>query len=750
MINLSSPVMSLSRVGRQVAGQLKNLGVKTVYDLLFYFPSRYEDWSKIVKISDLKPGENATVRGKVELIQNKRSRWRKTVLTEAVIADESGSLIVGWFHQPYLTDVLHIGDAVYLSGKIDDGRDGEWQMVSPVYEKDQGRTLHTARIVPIYPSTSRLSQKQIRFLITQAIPTAKFLEEWLPLTIVRKLKLMPLKLAVSEVHFPSTLARAEEARRRFKFEELFMLQLLAQIFRRDLEQGQAPKIIFNEALTKEFVASLPFQLTDDQRKAAWEILCDIKGHEKIPLNPPFKKGEAGGFIRPMNRLLEGEVGSGKTLVAALAILNAIKSGFQVAFMAPTEILAGQHYETFSNLFNQFGIKVGLSTRSHTLQNPPQSPFSKGGDKEDPLPLRGSLPFAKGESERDLTKGEAVRDLQKGIKSGKIQMIIGTHALIQEKVKFKNLGLAIIDEQHRFGVEQRQALREKSGQSFLPHLLSMTATPIPRTLSLAFYGDLDISIIKQLPKERKKIITEIVDKESQRKKVYDFIREEIKNNHRVFILCPLIDPSDKLGFKSVKAEYEVLRKSVFADVPLGMMHGRLKSAEREKLMEDFRAGRTPILLTTTVVEVGVDVPQATVMIIESAERFGLSQLHQLRGRIGRGQAQGYCFLMVNSSLGDGDFYPQGMEKTLSRLQSFLDCQDGFALAERDLELRGPGEIWGATQSGFPEFKIASVKDVEILKQARQEAQDLVRNDPKLLSWPLVREKVDEFIAIARNG
>ncbi|MEK7606870.1 MAG: ATP-dependent DNA helicase RecG [Patescibacteria group bacterium] len=694
MLTLSTPITALSRVGKQVAAQCRHLGIETVRDLLAYFPFRYEDWSHVSLIRDLQPGQMATVRVRVELIQNKRSRWRKMSLTEAVVSDESGRMTVGWFYQPYLAHVLKIGDEIYLAGKVDDGNTGGWQMVSPVYEKFSAGNIHTARIVPVYNSTRALSQKQFRFLVKQSLPAVSLLEEWLPGDVVSRAGFLPLHQAVIDVHFPSSLAMADEARRRFKFEELFLFQLLSQILRREMDQAIAPMIPFSEEQTKQFVRALPFQLTDDQRRAAWEILQDM------------------GRKRPMNRLLEGEVGSGKTVVAAVAALNAARAGFQTAYMAPTEILALQHLETLSNLLSPFGISVGIFTSEYQRVTGDAAPAKE--------------------------KQKAV--ILKQIEQGMVDVVIGTHALIEDKVRFKNLGLAIIDEQHRFGVRQRKLLREKSGGGVLPHLLSMTATPIPRTLALVFYGDLDLSLIRALPKERKKIITKIVSGKRARQESYQFIRQEVEAGYRAFILCPLIDPSDKLGMRAVNEECEKLQKDVFPDIKIGAMHGRLKPAERERLMREFAAGEMPILVSTTVVEVGVNVPAATVMMIEAAERFGLAQLHQLRGRVGRGAAQGYCFLMADTPT----------ESAKRRLKAFLNCDNGFELAEQDLALRGPGEIWGTSQSGFPEFQIASLDDVDILKMAKEEATRLSDVDPELREHPMVKERFQEFIRLIKTG
>ena len=495
----------------------------------------------------------------------------------------------------------------------------------------------------------------------------------------------------------------------------------SQLIRRDASQCVSEKIKFLEKETKKFVDALPFKLTNAQRKSAWEILQDIESPH------------------PMSRLLEGDVGSGKTIVALMAILNTALNKKQAVLMVPTEILARQHYESFKKLLGD-DLNICLLTRSQfSISNFQFSNNSK---------ISPAAHSTAGQAKLKILK----KDVLKCIEDGKVNIIIGTHALIQEKVKFNNLALAIIDEQHRFGVEQRKTIIEKSGphpdpllskeREKMPHLLSMTATPIPRSLALALYGDLDISVIDEMPIGRKKILTKVVP-EIKRKKVYDFIREKIKEGRQVFVICPLIDMSDKLGVKSVKEEFEKLDKKVFKDLNIGMLHGRMpargwsasggKATSKEQVMRDFLDNKIKILVSTSVVEVGVDVPNAAIMMIEGADRFGLAQLHQFRGRVGRSDHQSYCFLFTESD----------SPKTLKRLQALVDNNDGFALAKMDLKFRGPGEVYGTMQKGFPELKIASLFDYELMKSAKSEAEKLIKKDENLSNYLELKEKLGEW-------
>lgn len=678
-IDLSTPVSQISRVGKTTASRLKRLGIETVKDLIFYFPFRWEDFSEISTIEKLQPGSTVTIRGKIQLIKNRRSPIKKKILTEGLIADKTSSIKVIWFNQPFLTDILSPGDEVYLSGKVDFDKYG-FQLINPVYEKvTHGSTTHTARLVPIYSLTSNLTQKQIRFLIKLVLPAIKLIEDWFTEELIKKFNLIDLNLALNQIHFPVDNKILKESIRRLKFDELFLFQLKIILAKTEIKKSLSESLDFFEKETKDFVSNLPFELTNDQRKTSWQILTDLKK------------------TNPMNRLLEGEVGSGKTVVATIAMFNTALNNKQAVLMAPTEILASQHHKTITSLLDKSNFDVALLTKSQQLIN-----------------------------NKPVDKKEVIEKLS----SGDIKIIIGTHALIQGVVNFKNLSLAIIDEQHRFGVGQRRTLKEKSGDpKTSPHLLSMTATPIPRSLALTLYGDLDLSIIKELPKKRKKIITKIVDAKD-RKQTYDFIKEQVKEGRQVFVVCPLIDLSDKLGVKAVTEEFKKLSEEVFPDLNISMIHGKLKSEKKESVMSEFLAKQSDILVSTSVVEVGVDVPNATVMLIEGADRFGLSQLHQFRGRVGRGENQSYCFLFSDNS----------NERTKSRLEALTQAKDGFELAELDLELRGPGEIYGTVQSGLPIFQIAQLSNHELIVETKK-AAELV--GPKIEQYSVLKNKINQL-------
>ncbi len=692
MLALETPVKNIHRIGARVSKQLNELRIFTAKDLLFYFPFRYDDFSQIVSIKNAPAASGPiTIQCTVEMIETHRSPRRHKLFTEALVADDSGKMKVIWFNQPFMKKVLAPGDKIYLSGKITTDFWGT-QMINPVYEKvTGGDSIHTGRIVPVYSLTEKLSQKQIRFLINSVLFLKNKLADPLPYLLKKRGGFLELKNALEFIHFPKNNKEAEEAAKRFKFEELFYLQLENELSRLELTSEKAPKIKFFEAETRGFVNSLPFQLTEAQRKAGWEILKDLGA-----------RGEKE-FVSPMNRLLNGDVGSGKTIVAALAMLNVYYNNCQAAFMAPTEILASQHFTTFVNLFKDLDVKIGLLTHG----------FSKFGYK-------GEV--------KDVKRNEVIKD----VKSGEINFIIGTHALIQESIKFWKLALATVDEQHRFGVAQRAALKQRSKTfEHYPHFLSMTATPIPRTLALIAYGDLDISILNEMPKGRKPIITKLVRPEFKTN-AYSFIRREIKSGRQAFVICPLIDPSDKLGVRSVKEEYEKLKTEVFPEFKIEVLHGKLKSKEKNKIMEDFSNNKINILVSTTVVEVGVDVPNATMMIIEGAERFGLAQLHQLRGRVGRGEHQSYCLVFLESASNEAG----------KRLKIFADTLNGFQLAEFDLKFRGAGDILGVRQSGLPTLKFANLDDIELLKLARDEAKRYVAEDPEFKKSLLLKKMLEE--------
>jgi len=693
-ITLKTPLSQLTRVGKSSAKQLEKIGLKTVYDLIQHYPFRYDDYSTILNIKDLKTKKSGTVKAKINLIANHRSPRKKIVITEAIVSDKTDSLKVIWFNQPFLTKTLKSGQELYLAGRIDYDEYYGLQLTNPSYEICGGKSpIHTGRLVPIYSSTSRLSQKQIRFLIRQSLSIVQEIQDWLPREIRTKYDLTGLSFALEQIHFPQNQKWLEKATHRLKFDELFLIQMRNQLVRERIKSRQAAMIKLKLEEIKNFVQSLPFKLTNAQRKTAWEIISDLE-----------KK-------TPMNRLLEGDVGSGKTVVAAIAILNTLLNDYQVSFMAPTEILAEQHFKNISELLKDYPFHITLLTRGNTL-------------------LRNTKSY-------ENTKIKKNEILEK-ISQGKINLIIGTHSLIQEKIKFKNLALAITDEQHRFGVAQRAKLIQQSGveKPISPHFLSMTATPIPRSVALTLYGDLDLSIIDQMPSGRKNIITKII-KPEEIEEVYKTVRKEIKQGRQAFITCPLIDPSDKLGFKSVKEEYKKISESVFPDLKIALLHGKLKTEQKEKIMKDFSENKTNLLISTTVVEVGIDIPNASIMIIEGAERFGLSQLYQLRGRIGRSYHQSYCFLFLEN---EGD-------KVKKRLQALLQAKNGFELAEKDLELRGPGEIFGTEQSGFStDLKLAKLSDVQIIKQTQDAAKQLFSHFSNLKKYPLLEKKISESIQI----
>lgn len=740
-MNLKAPVSQLNRVGKVLERNLRHLQIETVEDLLNYFPFRYEDYSEVVDIQDLakRDGEQLTVRGKIELIANKRSPRKRKMITEAAVADGTGQLRIIWFGQPFITKILHVGDEVFFSGKVKSDMFG-FQMVGPSYEKSRNtyhtthnnheiETRHTARIVPIYSLTTGITHKQIRFLMSQVVGLRHEVKEWLPDDVLEQADVMPLQEALKAIHFPETQDELRHAQRRLKFDELFVLQLRAEMIRQSIKCSVAPELKFRGKEIKEFVDLLPFTLTKDQKIAAWEILQDLEKRE------------------PMNRLIEGDVGSGKTVVAAIALYSCVLNGYQGALMAPTEILAKQHFDTLVNVFASSDVKIGLLTRTQRIVSRDKMEINRDNKNIAKQVLSQSI-----STYLDILKKSFIEQ----INDGQLQVIVGTHALLTEDVQFKNLGLVIVDEQHRFGVEQRKILREKSGDpDTTPHFLSMTATPIPRSFALTLYGDLDLSIIKQMPKGRKPVATRLVDPHN-RDKAYAFIAGEVRRGRQVFVVCPLISEKSKVKSKkfdanheqlfsipagrpagqysagdekkSVMAEYEKLSKNIFPDLKIGYLHGKMKTADKDSIMEQFKNGKIDILVSTSVVEVGVDIPNASVMMIEGADRFGLAQLHQFRGRVGRSEYQSYCFLFTDSD----------SERVIERLKLFESTTDGFKLAEHDLEIRGPGEVYGFAQSGMMNFKLATYKDQELIKLARDVARGIDFDKYKSL-----KEKVEEW-------
>ncbi|RLC40382.1 MAG: DNA helicase RecG [Candidatus Nealsonbacteria bacterium] len=714
-MNLDTPIKEIPRVGPNFRKKLEKMGIKTTEDLLFHFPHRYEDFSNIRPISKVKLNESNCILGKILEIKNSRTWKQKMILTEALVEDKTGAIKVIWFNQPYLIKVLKAGDVVCLAGKVSFGNKGIF-LSSPAYEKvqDTRELIHTGRIVPVYPETEGLSSRWFRYILKPLLQRFKNqIPEILPQKIIKKYHLLPRNQALWQVHFPNSLKMAERAKARFSFEELFLIELSVLKERLKLEKQNAPVIPINVELIKEFVNSLPFKLTDAQRKCAWQILKDME-------KP-----------KPMSRLLEGDVGSGKTVVAVIAALNAIKAGFQVAFMAPTEILAKQHFKELTKLLQPFKVRIALLTGKE--------------DKIISQKLKNEI--------LEISRNKLLEKARKG----EVDILIGTHTLIQDKVKFGKLGFCIIDEQHRFGVEQRAKLTQnsklKTQNLYIPHLLSMTATPIPRTLALTIYGDLDLSILDEMPKGRKKIITKVVPPE-EREKAYQFIRKRVKAREQVFVICPRIEKTQNSKVKSqthnskfktkeellswteakaVNEEYEKLSKEIFPDLKVEMLHGRMKPKEKEKIMRDFKAGQIDILVSTSVVEVGIDIPKATVIMIEGAERFGLAQLHQFRGRVGRSDLQSYCFLFTESPA----------KKTRQRLGAIVKSENGFELAQKDLEIRGPGSLYGTKQWGIPDLAMENLKNLPLVEKTREAAKELLAEDPNLEKYPSLKEKLKRF-------
>ena len=663
------PLSNISRVGAHTESLLKKLGLVTQADLLMYFPLRYEDFRTMPNMTALPLNTPVTVRGTIESIGNKNSSRKRVAVTEALVRSNEDLLRAVWYNQPFLTKNLKVGEKISLSGKVIQNKFGVF-MQSPQYEKVDSRQglTHTGRIVPFYSLTEGLTQKQIRTLVRHILPLLRFLPEWLPQSIRFRNKLIPLSQALQWIHFPPTFPKLSQARLRLQFDEIFTIQLGVLQYQQFLTRNPAQPLHFHKEAIQRFVAVLPFRLTDDQKKAAWHILQDVQK------------------TTPMHRLLQGDVGSGKTVVSAIAAYNCILSSARVAVMSPTEILARQTFATFQALLPQ-DVRIALLT---------------GSEKHE---------------------------------TASAQIIIGTHALIATQAQLDHLGLVIIDEQHRFGVGQRRMLHyknnTKNGSQLLPHLLSMTATPIPRSLMLTLYGDLAVSQIHSKPVGRSLVTTQIVSA-SKRETMYTKIREELAAGKQAFIICPIIEENDALGVTAACTEYERVQKHIFPTYCVGLLHGKLKPKEKDAVMKHFRRNEIHILVATSVVEVGIDIPNAAVIVIEGAERFGLAQLHQLRGRVGRGDAASYCFLVTDA------------QRVPVRLQMLVRSHDGFALAEADLKLRGSGTMYGTQQSGFvPELKIATLSDLPLIETARAAARDILVEDATLTHYPLLAQKLSAW-------
>jgi ATP-dependent DNA helicase RecG len=673
-VELSSPITELKGVGDEVAKKLAILGIHNISDLVENFPRRYEDYSNVVKVAELRPGIS-TIEAKINQVTGRYVR-RGLHITEAIASDDSGSVRLVWFNQPYRAGAIRHDQTYFVAGEYGLRR-GRFSILNPSAELVSSFPVNTARIIPIYRETKGLKSATIRKLIREALNSQKALPEILPNWLVSSQKLISHSSAVKEMHFPSSAKALADAKKRLGFEEVFQLTLAALLNKYELAHEHALLIPFKEKLAKGFVAKLPFKLTDAQRRVAWQIYLDM------------------AKAYPMNRLVEGDVGSGKTLVAVMAAIMAMEQDFQVAFMAPTEILARQHADTIFKLLSNidYGGHVGLLIGGMTAK------------------------------QKELAREK--------IAAGEIKLMVGTHALITEKVDVRSLGLVVIDEQHRFGVDQRKKLQAKAGH--MPHVLHMTATPIPRTLALTLYGELDISIIDEMPPGRQPIITKL-ESPNSRKQLYSKIDKELENGRQMFVVCPLILDSETSDGFSVQEVYEKLIKE-FKYRKIGMLHGQMKSKEKDEVMQKFINSEYDILVSTTVIEVGVDVPNASIMLIEGAERFGLAQIHQLRGRVGRGKHQSYCYIMLSDS-----------KAPSPRLRALESTTDGFKLAELDLEIRGPGAIYGLSQHGALDLRVASLSDTNLIASARKAAQEFIDKKEDLKRYPVLNNKVTELRAV----
>lgn len=694
MITPDTPIERIPKVTRTIIAPLKRLGIHTVYDLLTYLPSRYEDFSQKKHIADVVSGDIVTVQGVIRTISRVHTKISGMALIHASISDHTGTIQAVWFNQPYLLRTLLVGNTVNLSGKAELRKAG-MSLQNPSYEKISHQAvinfsmpLHTARLVPVYPETRGITSRWLRYIIWSCIHAREHMKDILPKEIRDEFGLLRIKDAVLFLHAPQNHDDISRATKRFEFEQLFIIQIYALRERIEIARNRAALIPADIQLIKQFVASLPFTLSDAQRRSCWEIIKDME-------KPT-----------PMNRLLEGDVGSGKTVVAAVALLLVARAGKRACLLVPTEILAKQHVQTLGALLKPFDVQVGMYTAS-----------------EKKIPSHTST-------------------------------FVGTHALLQKNIRISDLALVIIDEQHRFGVEQRAALLHHHRASGAhPHFLSMTATPIPRTLALTVYGDLDVSILDEMPKNRKSIITRVISPDA-RYDAYEFIREHIKKGQQMFVICPRIEiqnntETQKIGkrvqaslmaaeIKSVVAEHEKLARIIFPDFHVEMLHGNMKPKDKARVMNDFRKGDIHILVSTSVIEVGVDVPNATIMIIEGAERFGLAQLHQFRGRVGRGDVQSYCFLFPSE---------QGM--AANRLNALVEAKNGFELAEIDLQLRGPGEFLGTKQWGISSLGMKALANPHLVREVRKAAQEIFKKDPNLTNNFLIKDKINAMARIVHN-
>jgi len=671
-----SPVSKVPAMAAKYLPLLEKMGIATVSDLLYHIPRRYEDTREIVPLSNLYAGEVQTARVRVRHVSKRMTPYKRMVVVEAALEDDSAIAKAVWFNQPYLVGSLQRTGDLLVSGKVK-ASPGGFTFQNPEVEWVTAGQRHVGRLAPVYAETKGVSSRRLRSWIEPVLPVTDRIPDRLPDPVWTREGLVPIAEALRQIHFPDTRESIDRARERIAFEELFLLQLAAERARRRRLHGAGIAVPYDVQVAREFVAGLPFKLTDAQRVAAHEILSDLA---------------ASG---PTNRLLHGDVGSGKTVVAAMAALMTHHAGLQTAVMAPTEILARQHYATLDELLTPHGLPPRL--------------------------LVGS------------TSAPARREVMAGLAAGHDALIVGTHALIEDDVVMENLGLAVVDEQHRFGVAQRQKLRQKSGS--MPNFLAMTATPIPRSLALTLYGDLDLSELRELPPGRPPVQTRVVPP-FERSEAYAFVREQVAAGRQAFVICPLIEDSDRLGVRSATAEYERLRTNVFPDLEIELVHGRMSSREKEQRMSRFVRGEAGILVSTSVVEVGVDVPNATIMLIEGAERFGLAQLHQFRGRVGRGEHASFCLLFEGSIDEEGS----------RRLEAVASTTSGFELADLDLRLRGAGDVVGLRQHGLPEMLVADLLDMALAQRARSAANAWLDVDPSLTSHPPLTHAMEAYRAV----
>ena len=680
-MNLETPLNQIRGINIKISKKLAELSLFTIKDILFFFPLSYTDCSSLKKINQLKINENSTIKAKIVDLKTKPLFKRRSLIIQALLKDETGTLRAVWFAKPYLEKIFLKGREFFFAGKVTVSKYG-LSLIEPEFETiEKEEKKHLLRIIPHYREKKGLTSRFLRTIIFPLLKFSDFLPSFLPREIEKRYSLPTFSQAIKEIHWPSSFSFLKKAQTRIDLENLFILELFLLKRKISLKEKTAPIFSWQKEID-EFIADLPFKLTNDQKKVLQEIFTDL----------------ASG--KPMNRILQGDVGSGKTIVALISSLAVALKKYQVAFMAPTEILAWQQFQAAKNFFKKIDLPLALLTANY------------------------SLIFWQGQ-ESEVKKSS----LQKEISQGKFLIVFGTHSLLQEKINFPCLSLIIIDEQHRFGVNQR-ALLAKKGEKITPHCLSMTATPIPRTLALSLYSDLDFSLIKESPQKRK-IVTKITSPKN-REKVYEFIRKKIKEGEQLFLVCPLIEESEKLSLESIEKKYQEIKR-IFPEFSVAKLYGKMKGEEKQKVIEDFAKNKTKILVTTSVIEVGIDVPAANLMIIENPERFGLAQLHQIRGRIGRRGQQAFCFL-----------FPEKLPaKTRARLKAIQESTDGFFLSQKDLEIRGPGEFLGIKQSGFPDYLMLALTNFTLIKIAKEAALNLLKKDPSLNRFSLLRERVEKM-------